>query len=94
MTFSPSPFTADVIGIIGSVLFIIGYAYANLAKQLNQLLFNMLNLFGAALLLISLSVHFNLAAVVLEIAWGTIAMLGVAKALWDRRRQASSLPDV
>ena len=76
---------ADVIGITGSILFIIGFAYANLAKAMDQLLFNALNFVGAVLLLISLSVHFNLAAFVLEVAWGTIALLGVGKALWDRR---------
>ena len=80
-----SPLTADVIGICGSVLFIIGFAYANVAKAIDQLLFNALNFVGAILLLLSLSVHFNLAAVVLEIVWGAIAALGFAKALWDRR---------
>ena len=80
-----SPLAADIIGICGSILFIIGFAYANLAKAMDQLLFNALNFAGAILLLISLSVHFNLAAFVLEVAWGTIALLGIGKALWDRR---------
>lgn len=80
-----SPLTANIIGICGSVLFIIGFAYANLAKAMDQLLFNALNLGGAILLLISLSVHFNLAAFVLEVAWGAIALAGIGKALWDRR---------
>ncbi len=87
MTPAISPFAADIIGICGSVLFIIGFAYANVAKAMDQLLFNALNLVGAVLLLISLSVHFNLAAVLLEIAWGTIALLGIGKALLDRRRR-------
>ncbi len=85
MTAYLSPLVANVIGISGSVLFIIGFAYANLAKAMDQLLFNALNFAGAVLLLMSLSVHFNLAAVVLEVAWGTIALLGIGKALWDRR---------
>lgn len=85
MTAFISPLAADIIGICGSVLFIIGFAYANLAKAMDQLLFNALNLGGAALLLISLSVHFNLAAVVLEVAWGAIALAGVVRALWVRR---------
>ena len=61
---------ADAIGICGSILFIGAFLYANRAAVLNKLLFNALNLLGAILLLISLSVHFNLAAVVLEGACG------------------------
>lgn len=80
-----SPLAADIIGLTGSALFVAGFAYANIAKVLNQLWFNAINLVGAILLLISLSVHFNLAAFVLEAAWGTIALLGIGKALWERR---------
>lgn len=85
-----SPLAADIIGIFGSVLFIIGFAYANLAKVMNQILFNALNLAGAVLLLTSLWVHFNLAAFVLEVAWGFIALLGLGKALLDRRKSAEA----
>ena len=61
---------ANLIGLIGSAIFIAAFAYANAAKQLNKLWFNAANLIGALLLLWSLSVHFNLAAFVLEAAWG------------------------
>ena len=77
--------TADIIGICGSALFIGCFIYANMAQTLNKLLFNALNLVGAVLLLISLSVNFNLAAVVLEVAWGIIALVGLIQAL---RKQA------
>lgn len=73
--------TADIIGICGSALFIGAFIYANMAQMLNKLLFNALNLVGAILLLISLSVNFNLAAVVLEVAWGIIALAGLIQAL-------------
>jgi hypothetical protein len=76
--------TADIIGICGSALFIGAFIYANMAQVLNKLLFNALNLIGAILLLISLSVNFNLAAVVLEVAWAIIALVGLIRAL---RRQ-------
>ena len=72
---------ADIIGICGSVLFIGAFIYANMAQALNKLLFNALNLIGAVLLLISLSVNFNLAAVVLEVAWAIIALIGLIRAL-------------
>ena len=67
----------DFIGLIGSALFIIAFAYANAAKSLNKRLFNALNLVGGILLLISLYYHFNLAATVLEVAWVCIAFVGL-----------------
>ena len=75
---------ADVIGLAGSAIFIGVFAYANVAKSLNKLLFNAANLVGAILLLISLSVKFNLAAFVLEAAWGAIALIGLVGALRQR----------
>ncbi|MFM5894541.1 MAG: hypothetical protein ACKOQM_08940 [Novosphingobium sp.] len=80
---------ANVIGLMGSMLFIVAFAYANQAKQLNKLLFNAVNLIGAVLLLTSLAVHFNLAAFVLEVAWAAIAFVGLVRALIDRRKDAA-----
>jgi hypothetical protein len=82
-----SSFTADVIGLAGSALFIAAFAYANLSKHLNKLAFNLANLVGSILLLISLAVNFNLAAFVLETAWGLIAAGGLVVALLARRRR-------
>ncbi len=79
---------ANLVGLLGSVLFIGAFAYANQAKQLNKLLFNAVNLLGAVLLLTSLAVHFNLAAFVLEVAWAAIALLGLIKAMIARRTTA------
>jgi len=85
-----SSFAANAIGIIGSILFIAAFAYANIAKTLDQLLFNAVNLVGAILLLISLSVHFNLAAFLLEAAWALIAFWGLLRALRARRTRCDS----
>ena len=81
-----SPFAADVVGLIGSALFIGAFAYANIAKTLNKVWFNLANLAGAILLLLSLWVHFNLAAFVLEAAWAAIALFGIVAALRERVR--------
>ena len=81
------PLAADIIGLTGSALFIGAFAYANVAKQLNKVWFNLANLVGAILLLVSLSVNFNLAAFVLETAWGLIAAAGLVMALRTRRRR-------
>lgn len=81
-----SPLAADIIGLVGSALFIAAFAYANVSKHLNKVIFNLANLVGAILLLISLSVTFNLAAFVLEAAWGTIAAVGLALAIRAKMR--------
>jgi hypothetical protein len=80
-----TPLLADIIGLTGSVLFIGAFGYANFSQSMDKVLFNVVNLVGAVLLLISLSVHFNLAAVVLEAAWACIAFAGLVGALRARR---------
>ncbi len=77
---------ATIVGLIGSASFLIAFVYANAAERMDPVRFNILNLVGALLLLISLSVHFNLAAFVLEAAWALIALWGLVRAL--RRRAA------
>ncbi|MEO5706614.1 MAG: hypothetical protein ABIT10_05405 [Alteraurantiacibacter sp.] len=81
-----SPLAADIIGLAGSALFVAAFAYANWAKELDKLAFNVANLVGAILLLISLSVTFNLAAFVLEACWAVIALFGLWQALRARRQ--------
>jgi len=72
---------ANIIGLLGSGLMLIAYAYSNMAKALDFTLFNLLNLVGALLLIYSLTVHFNVASMVLEVVWALIALIGLAKAL-------------
>ena len=79
-----SSLAADIIGLIGTAVFIAAFGYANVAERLDKLWFNAANLVGAVLLLISLSVKFNLAAFVLEAAWAVIATFGLLRALRDR----------
>jgi hypothetical protein len=74
-----SPFAADVVGMVGSGLMVVAYAYSNLAARINFLAFNLLNLIRSLLLIASLTVHFNLASMALEIVWAGIALLGIAK---------------
>ena len=80
--------TANIVGLVGSVIFIAAFAYANAAKQFDKFWFNLANLIGAVLLLWSLSVHFNLAAFVLEAAWAVIAAIGLIGAVRQRRSKA------
>ena len=76
---------ANAVGLVGSVIFIVAFAYVNVTQQFNKLWFNLANLIGAVLLLWSLSVHFNLAAFVLEAAWALIGLIGLVSAIRQRR---------
>lgn len=71
----------NIIGLIGSALMVVAYAYSNIAKTLNFTLFNLLNLVGSLLLIGSLTVHFNLASMALEIVWAIIALAGLVIAI-------------
>ena len=71
----------NVVGLVGSGLMVIAYAYSNVAKVLNFTLFNFLNLIGSLLLIYSLTVHFNVASMVLEVVWAFIAVIGLTKTL-------------
>ena len=72
---------ANIIGLAGSAMMVVAYAYSNIAKQINFVFFNLLNLIGSLLLIWSLTVHFNLASMALEIVWTLIALLGLVKAM-------------
>ncbi|MEH6714283.1 CBU_0592 family membrane protein [Parasphingorhabdus flavimaris] len=82
-------FTANVIGIAGSVMIVSAYAYNVYAPAVNAFVYNGTNLLGALLLTISLMVHFNLASFLLEMVWIAIALGGLWKAFRDRERQQS-----
>ena len=82
-------FSANVIGILGSLLIVFAYAYNVYAKTVNPFVYNGTNLLGALLLTLSLMVHFNLASLLLEIVWIVIAVGGLLKAYRARMRQGS-----
>lgn len=75
-----NPVLADVVGLVGSALMVVAYAYSNMTRALDFRLFNILNLVGSLLLIASLAVHFNLASMALEVVWAAIAALGLVKA--------------
>ncbi len=77
---------ANIVGLIGSAMMVSAFAYSNMAKTINFLLFNLLNLIGALLLIASLTVHFNMASMALEIVWAGIALFGLVQAFRKKSR--------
>ena len=72
---------ANVVGLIGSGMMVVAYAYSNIVREMNFTLFNLLNLVGSVLLIWSLTVHFNMASMALEVVWAIIALFGLFKAI-------------
>jgi len=74
------------IGFIGMIFIV----YAYFLLQTNQVTnsstkFQMLNLFGSSLLIISLIVHFNLGSFLIEVFWIMITLYGIIKNYKDAK---------
>jgi peptidoglycan/LPS O-acetylase OafA/YrhL len=76
---------ANSIGFVGMALIVGAYAYVTASKAANPYLLHGLNLVGAALLILSLTVNRNLPSMVLESVWAIVALFGLAKALLEKR---------
>lgn len=86
--FGISGSTADAFGFTGMACIIFAYAYITGSKAPNPFIQHGVNLLGAALLAISLTVHTNMASLVLEAFWASIAIWGLGKAIADRKKRA------
>jgi hypothetical protein len=79
----------DTIGMLGTLLVVLAYFLLQLDRtDPKGLTYNVINLVGAILLLISLCFHFNLASFVIEIFWIAASLIGLYKYL--RRQGAAS----
>ncbi len=79
--------TANYIGFMGTFCIIAAYAYLTFTDDPNPFILHATNLAGAALLTVSLTVHTNLASLVLEFFWASIAIYGLIKALRTRAKR-------
>jgi len=67
----------DIIGFLGAGSILGAYGYTTFGKRDPDAFYHALNLVGAALLGVSLTINYNLASLCLEGAWGAIAMYGL-----------------
>ena len=80
---------ADAVGMIGTLMVVLAYYMLQLEKtDPKGLGYNVLNLSGAVLLLISLCFNFNLASFVIEVFWIGASIIGLWK-YFQRRSTAS-----
>lgn len=70
----------QVIGFIGMLFIIWAYFLLQIEKYtITSFSYQILNLVGAILLLISLFVHFNLGSFIIEVFWIIITLYGIYK---------------
>ncbi len=76
---------ADAVGNLGVLLVLASYLGLQLGRiELQGLAYSACNAAGAVLLLVSLTVNFNLSSVIIEIFWLAISAIGLWRG-WRRR---------
>lgn len=78
----------DVIGMTGTALVVGAFFMLQLGKAVpTGIVYNLMNLTGAILLLISLCYNFNLASFVIELFWIAASLIGLYKYFKGKRIQ-------
>ena len=68
----------DLLGLIGVVIIVVTYLFLQLGKlSSNALAYSLMNAIGASFIVLSLLVNFNLSALLMEVFWVLISLLGV-----------------
>ena len=77
----------DVVGVVGVLLVLAAYAAAALGKlDVRGASSLFANFLGASLILLSLTVDFNLSALLMEGSWALVSLIGLIRVLVLRRR--------
>lgn len=72
----------DILGIIGVILVLLFYSLLQTGRcTANDFSFSFFNAVGSVLILVSLWFHWNLASVIIEIAWLAISLFGLARVI-------------
>ena len=80
----------DVVGVIGVFMILVAYAAAALGKlDVKGAPSLFANFLGASLILLSLSVDFNLSALLMEGSWALVSAAGLVRLLVLRLRPAA-----
>jgi hypothetical protein len=78
---------ADGIGLIGVIIILVTYFLLNTSRiSAHTLQYQILNFIGSWLILFSLLFNWNLAAVLIEVAWILISMMGAYRILTARHK--------
>ena len=81
----------DWVGLLGTVMILGGFALLQAGKLSGTgLVYQLLNLFGAAGILVSLMGKFNLAVFLLEAAWMAVSLYGIVRSFKARSKAAQA----
>jgi hypothetical protein len=73
----------DLAGNIGVLLMVIAYLLLQVEKlSSSSVTYLLMNAAGAVLVILSLTFHFNLSALLMEVFWLLISLFGLAKSLF------------
>lgn len=75
-----TPFIPDILGILGVLIILVYYFLLQVGKcTANNRSFSIGNFIGSILMLVSLWYNWNLASVVIEVAWCLISTYGIIR---------------
>lgn len=78
----------DLVGLLGTVIILAGFFLLQAGRLAGTgLIYQLINLFGAAGILVSLIGKFNLPVFLLEAAWMAVSLYGIVRSLRLRRSQ-------
>ena len=81
----------DWVGLLGTVMILGGFAFLQAGKLSGTgLVYQLLNLFGAAGILVSLMGKFNLAVFLLEAAWMAVSLYGIVRSFKAKSKAAQA----
>ena len=76
----------DIIGLTGVAIILVTYLLLQIEKITSTSLgYSLLNILGSALIMVSLSINWNLASAVIEAFWIMISLIGVYKYFKKRK---------
>ena len=78
----------DWVGLLGTVIILVGFFLLQAGRLMGTgLIYQLINLFGAAGILVSLIGKFNLSVFLLEAAWMAVSLYGILRSLKLKRSQ-------
>jgi len=78
----------DFVGNTGVLLLMTAYLLLQLNRLSNGLAYSVMNAIGAALIVVSLLVNFNLSAFIIEVFWILISFVGIYRHLRSKPIQS------
>ena len=79
--------TFNIIGLIGTAITIIAYLLSSFNLLQVGILYQAMNFIGSMLLVISLTSHFNMPAIILETIWCAISISALVRILIKQRKR-------